>query len=90
MNKKIRKNGKCKTGRRWKDNVNTDRKDLGVEKFTSQKEGYPERGNELFLASRLGSSTRIYFNPAQKKSNFVRSVSRVENNDNKQSCSRIY
>jgi hypothetical protein len=46
--------GKCKTGRRLKDNINTDRKELGVEKFTWQKEGYPERGNELFLATDVG------------------------------------
>jgi hypothetical protein len=51
--KKYSKNGKCKTRRRWEDNINTDRKELGVEKFTSQKEGYPERGNEHFLASEV-------------------------------------
>lgn len=45
--------GKCKTGRSWKDNINTDRKELGVEKLNWQKEGYPERGNELFLGSEV-------------------------------------
>jgi hypothetical protein len=50
--------GKCKTGRRWKDNINIDRKELGVEKFTWQNEGYPERGNELFLASECKMSVK--------------------------------
>jgi hypothetical protein len=29
-------------------------KNLGWKKFTSQKEGYPERGNEFFLDSEVG------------------------------------